>query len=370
MDCSEERLPSVATVRSTKTKAKAVSTPQPLLGTDEKFFETGLLADLNGDGHADFASVDVMRRNLLLFPGDGKGGFSGGRHRTRSNRTARWSCRKSSPPATSTATATSTCGWPNTRFPMSAARCRRPTTTPTTASRRSCCETTVAAASATSPTKPASKKRLRRTYGSSFVDLDDDGDLDLLVVSDFSGIDIYHNDGQGKFTDVTTIASMNGTISACRPRSAISTATAGSTFTSPEWPRQPPGVLEHLKLGRSDVPDVHKMRPMMGYGSRMYLAVGDGRFAQPEFREQVNRTGWTWGSSNFDFDNDGDRDIFVGNGHSSGQSTKDHCSHFWCHDIYTNDSAEDAARNNLFNQISGPYFDRRESWDGYQKNVL
>jgi hypothetical protein len=112
------------------------------------------------------------------------------------------------------------------------------------------------------------------------------------------------------------------------------------------------------------------MRPIMGYGSRMYLAMGGGRFEQPAFREQVNRTGWTWGSSNFDFDNDGDRDIFVGNGHSSGHSTKDHCSHFWCHDIYTNDSAEDAARHKLFNQILGPYFDRRESWDGYQKNVL
>jgi hypothetical protein len=112
------------------------------------------------------------------------------------------------------------------------------------------------------------------------------------------------------------------------------------------------------------------MRPIMGYGSRMYLTASGDKFEQPDFRDQVNRTGWTWGSTNFDFDNDGDRDIFVGNGHSSGESTKDHCSHFWCHDIYTNDSSEDAARNELFNQVLGPYFDRRESWDGYQKNVL
>ncbi|MEM7392492.1 MAG: VCBS repeat-containing protein, partial [Verrucomicrobiota bacterium] len=46
-------------------------------------------------------------------------------------------------------------------------------------------------------------KRFRRTYSSSFVDLDDDGDLDLLVVSDFSGVDVYHNDGSGQFSDVT-----------------------------------------------------------------------------------------------------------------------------------------------------------------------
>ena len=47
------------------------------------------------------------------------------------------------------------------------------------------------------------KKRFRRTYSSSLVDLDGDGNLDLLVVSDFSGLDLYRNNGKGQFTDVT-----------------------------------------------------------------------------------------------------------------------------------------------------------------------
>ena len=46
-------------------------------------------------------------------------------------------------------------------------------------------------------------KRHRRTYSSSFVDLDDDHDLDLMVVSDFSGLDLYENDGHGKFREIT-----------------------------------------------------------------------------------------------------------------------------------------------------------------------
>jgi FG-GAP repeat. len=29
------------------------------------------------------------------------------------------------------------------------------------------------------------------------------GDLDLVVVSDFAGVDVYSNDGKGKFTEVT-----------------------------------------------------------------------------------------------------------------------------------------------------------------------
>src|SRR2546427_8651179 len=46
-------------------------------------------------------------------------------------------------------------------------------------------------------------KRWRRTYSASFVDLNEDGDLDLLVVSDFAGMDLYRNNGHGQFTDVT-----------------------------------------------------------------------------------------------------------------------------------------------------------------------
>ena len=46
-------------------------------------------------------------------------------------------------------------------------------------------------------------KRNRRTYAASFVDLDEDHDLDLVVSADFAGTDVYLNDGTGHFTDKT-----------------------------------------------------------------------------------------------------------------------------------------------------------------------
>ncbi|HYE32729.1 MAG TPA: VCBS repeat-containing protein, partial [Methylomirabilota bacterium] len=48
-------------------------------------------------------------------------------------------------------------------------------------------------------------KQRRRAYSSSFIDLDSDNDLDLIVVSDFYGIDAYANDGKGNFTDITAL---------------------------------------------------------------------------------------------------------------------------------------------------------------------
>ena len=37
------------------------------------------------------------------------------------------------------------------------------------------------------------------------MDLNADGALDLVVTSDFAGVDIYQNDGLGHFTDVTSL---------------------------------------------------------------------------------------------------------------------------------------------------------------------
>ena len=45
-------------------------------------------------------------------------------------------------------------------------------------------------------------KRFR--YSASFVDLDQDKDLDLINVSDFAGVDIYINRGDGVFEDRTS----------------------------------------------------------------------------------------------------------------------------------------------------------------------
>jgi hypothetical protein len=201
------------------------------------------------------------------------------------------------------------------------------------------------------------------------VDLDQDGDLDLLVVSDFAGIDLYLNDGKGYFVDVTNqqvdeshLFGMAVTFNDFNVDGRLDFFVTGMASTTARR-------LDYMRLGRRDRADIHLMRSRMGYGNRMYLASDNG-FQQPEFRDQVARTGWTWGATSPDVDNDGFPDIFVANGHSSGQSTKDHCSHFWCHDIYDASSDPNSDVLKVFNQVMQGYFDRSESWDGYQKNVL
>ena len=210
-------------------------------------------------------------------------------------------------------------------------------------------------------------KRFRRSYAASFVDVNNDGNLDLVVVSDFYGTDVYLGDGRGHFTDATD-------------KLLDAPHTFGMSLTVADFDRDGrldlfvPGMssttsrrLERMGAFPEGYEEANRMRKVMGYGNRMYLAKPDGGFAEPGFKDAVARTGWSWGSTAFDFDNDGYEDIFVGNGHITGKTTSDYCTSFWSHDIYVLPGEAQPVVESYLN--SNP---KREdmSWDGYQVKSL
>jgi len=213
-------------------------------------------------------------------------------------------------------------------------------------------------------------KRYRRTFGASFVDLDGDHDLDLLVSSDFAGTDVYFNDGAGHFSDETDAVleeasnfGMGHAIADFNQDGAVDFFVIGMASTTVRR-------LNQMGLIREDRPEYLEMRTRMGYGNRMYLAQGSRAFRQPEFKDSVARSGWAWGTAAFDFDSDGDLDLYIANGHISGKTTKDYCTQFWRHDAYTGDSEANPAVVNLFSITKSPLLKNNYSWDGHQKNHL
>ena len=212
-------------------------------------------------------------------------------------------------------------------------------------------------------------KRFRRTYSSSFVDLDDDTDMDLIVISDFAGLDLYLNNGQGQFTDVTDtlgrdrhLFGMSHTFGDYDLDGNLDFYVAGMGSTTARR-------LEGMGLGPDDKPEHNDLRSAMGYGNRMFVRRGD-KFGVAAFNDQIAQSGWSWGTSSFDFDNDGDEDIFVANGHISGKSIQDYCTVFWRHDIYTDDSQDNVGRENMFDFVMSPLQDTAISWNGYEHKVL
>src|SRR5207247_1734520 len=86
--------------------------------------------------------------------------------------------------------------------------------------------------------------------------------------------------------------------------------------------------------------------------------------------DSIARSGWSWGCSAFDFDNDGFPDVYIANGMQSKQSVRDYEPEFWLHDIYVDDSVDDFTATAYF---MGKFSRTRGagwSYGGYEKNRL
>ncbi|MGZ8899967.1 MAG: FG-GAP repeat domain-containing protein [Limisphaerales bacterium] len=215
-----------------------------------------------------------------------------------------------------------------------------------------------------------SAKRARRTYSTSLVDLDRDADLDLILISDFSGLDAFENNGSGQFTDATK-------------KWFDDTAALGMAHSFADFDRD--GLLDlimvgmnspsadrlaSLKLSRPyDAPDAGQ-RDAITFGNRLYFGTTSGRFVQRPISAQVARTGWSWGSAAADFDNDGFPELYIANGHASRASTHDYESEFWLHDIYVGTSQENSLAESYFRKKLNDALTTGHSYGGYERNRL
>ncbi|MCA9719864.1 MAG: CRTAC1 family protein, partial [Myxococcales bacterium] len=213
-------------------------------------------------------------------------------------------------------------------------------------------------------------KRRRRTWSASLLDLDDDRKLDLIVVSDFSGLDLYKGDGAGHFTDVTAELvderasfGMSHTIGDYNLDGFLDLYVVGMSSTTARR-------LEQLGLGREGHEDIQEMRMKMAYGNRLYDGDARHRLRAGAFAQDVARTGWSWGSTSFDFDRDGDLDIYVVNGHISRETAKDYCTTYWRHDVYTGTSERDAELERFFLDEFQTAISEGVSWNGFEHNKL
>ena len=211
-------------------------------------------------------------------------------------------------------------------------------------------------------------KRNRRTYSSSFVDLDGDGDLDLIVVSDFSGMDVYFNDGKGKFEDRTAMLGgdrhsfgMSHAIADFNGDGKLDIYMAGMGSTTARR-------LEKMGIGKAGGEEMTAKRMPMGYGNRLFLGGEKGELKQAAYNDVVSRSGWAWGTTAWDFDNDGDRDLYIANGNMSRKTAKDYCTTYWRHDIYTGSSKQSPALDLFFGTCHQNF--NEISWNPFEHKVL
>jgi hypothetical protein len=214
------------------------------------------------------------------------------------------------------------------------------------------------------------QKRWRRTYSASLADLNEDGHLDLVVVSDFAGLDLYQNDGHGHFTDVTHLWIPEPHAFGMAHALADFNGDGRLDLLMIGMPSPTVDRLNHLGLWRPYSDEDSLMRPAMAFGNRLYLAQPDGKFELTALSQSIARSGWSWGCSAFDFDNDGFIDVYIANGLESRQSVQDYESEFWLHDIFIDETIDDSTATSYFMDKFSRTRGQGWSYGGYEKNRL
>ncbi|PYQ60311.1 MAG: hypothetical protein DMF53_17245 [Acidobacteria bacterium] len=156
------------------------------------------------------------------------------------------------------------------------------------------------------------------TWGVAMFDYDGDGDIDILTANDqgtipsfhYGGFNrgfvrLYQNDGKGHFTDVTATSGLTKT---------------GDYMGFAVADFDGDGTLDFYVTNIGDwIMELFGLPYATGdMTSRWFLNDGKGHFRDVGVNPELGASGWGWGASAIDYDNDGNFDIVSYGGYDAG----------------------------------------------------
>lgn len=214
-------------------------------------------------------------------------------------------------------------------------------------------------------------RRNRNVITSAFTDLNADGQMDLLLSSEFAGVDAFMGTGNGELLldekrfDQPHMFGTSQIVEDFNGDGQLDVFVGG---------RNSHAVERHLNLGlaREGEDEYNDMRLVMTSGSRLYFGNDNGKFVQTPASKGVAKSGWVHGSASLDFNNDGYSDIMVANGNFSRELAASYDSDFWSYDIFDSKLADKKVLQNVFSYI-GPrmkMYKMGMGWSPFESNRL
>ena len=212
----------------------------------------------------------------------------------------------------------------------------------------------------------------RYSFCCAWNDFNGDGWPDLYVVNDFGRKNLYHNNGDGTFTDVAASAGVEDTgagMGVCW--FDYDNDGANDLYVADMW-TAPGKRVAMQSIFQKDAPEtVRSMYRKHAMGNSLFRNIGNSKFQADGNSAGVEMGRWAWSSDAWDFDHDGCSDLYIVNGMVSGPSREDLNSFFWRQVVAKSPATAKSSHDYELGWSAINELIRADgTWSGFERNVF
>ncbi len=212
----------------------------------------------------------------------------------------------------------------------------------------------------------------RYSFCCGWDDFNGDGWPDLYVVNDFGRKNLYRNNGDGTFTDIAEQAGVDD-VGAGMSVAWFDYNNDGfnDLYVGNMWTAAGERISAQESFQKQSPEAIRALYRKHAMGNSLFENTDGKKFRDVTASARVGRGRWAWSSDAWDYDHDGNPDLYIVNGMISGPQREDLNSFFWRQVVANSPASEKpstayeqgwTAINEL---IRSDY-----SWSGYERNVL
>ncbi|WP_334266726.1 FG-GAP-like repeat-containing protein [Edaphobacter sp. HDX4] len=216
------------------------------------------------------------------------------------------------------------------------------------------------------------KNNNRYSFACAWQDSHVGGLPDLYIANDFGRSNLYRNNGDGTFTDISAEAHVDDVGAGMSAAwSDIDNHGRPDVYAANMWSAAGQRITEQAIFHEGTPEDILALYRRHARGNSLYRNLDNGTFQNVTDQAGVAMGRWSWSSDFWDFDHDGYSDLYVANGYISGSEDNDLASFFWRQVVAKSpdDSTPTQAYERGWNALN-ELIRSDNSWSGYERNVM